>query len=177
MRFLKRLLIALVAIAAVLVVVAYLLPREVTVERTVRINAPAAEIFPHINSLKAMAEWSPWLERDPDIKVTYSGPDTGVGAAMVWSSDKPDVGSGSQTITASEPDSRVETALDFGAMGTAVAWIVLVESDGATDVTWGLTADMGMNPVGRYMGLMMDRWVGADYEDGLARLKALVEGA
>jgi hypothetical protein len=35
---------------------------------------------------------------------------------------------------------------------------------------------MGVNPVGRWMGLMMDRWVGADYERGLANLKALVEG-
>jgi hypothetical protein len=34
---------------------------------------------------------------------------------------------------------------------------------------------MGMNPVGRYMGLMMDRWVGGDYERGLLQLKAQVE--
>ena len=42
-------------------------------------------------------------------------------------------------------------------------------------MTWGLEADMGNAPVGRYMGLMMDRWVGGDFEAGLARLKALVE--
>ena len=29
--------------------------------------------------------------------------------------------------------------------------------------------------VGRYMGLMMDEWVGADYERGLERLKELAE--
>ena len=34
---------------------------------------------------------------------------------------------------------------------------------------------MGMNPMGRWMGLMMDGMVGADYDQGLANLKALVE--
>eukprot|EP01023_Acetabularia_acetabulum_P038207 TRINITY_DN36513_c1_g1_i1.p2 TRINITY_DN36513_c1_g1~~TRINITY_DN36513_c1_g1_i1.p2 ORF type:complete len:157 (-),score=35.49 TRINITY_DN36513_c1_g1_i1:16-486(-) len=34
---------------------------------------------------------------------------------------------------------------------------------------------MGSGPMGRWMGLMMDRWVGADYEQGLQNLKAVVE--
>jgi len=42
-------------------------------------------------------------------------------------------------------------------------------------VKWGFATDMGMNPIARWMGLMMDRWVGADYQKGLARLKDLVE--
>jgi len=33
-----------------------------------------------------------------------------------------------------------------------------------------------MNPMGRWMGLMMDGWVGPDYETGLSNLKSLVEG-
>ena len=35
---------------------------------------------------------------------------------------------------------------------------------------------MGARPAGRWLGLMMDNWVGADYERGLSNLKALVEG-
>jgi effector-binding domain-containing protein len=35
---------------------------------------------------------------------------------------------------------------------------------------------MGASPIGRYFGLMMDRMIGKDYERGLSRLKALVEG-
>src|SRR5690606_16939708 len=42
-------------------------------------------------------------------------------------------------------------------------------------VTWSMQADMGNNPIGRWMGLMMDSIVGADYETGLASLKKLVE--
>ena len=34
---------------------------------------------------------------------------------------------------------------------------------------------MGLNPIGRLMGLMMDRWIGGDYEKGLAALKQVCE--
>ena len=176
MRLIKRLIIGLIIAAAVLVAVAYILPRNVTVERSVTINAPAAVIFPHVNSLKMNEAWSPWIDRDPQIKLTYSGPDAGVGSKLTWTSDHPQVGNGSNMITESIPDQSVKTALDFGAMGTATAWITLAEDGTATQVKWGFTTDMGMNPAARWMGLMMDKWVGADYQTGLTRLKALVEG-
>jgi hypothetical protein len=46
--------------------------------------------------------------------------------------------------------------------------------DGRTRLTWSFDADFD-NMLGRYMGLMMDRWVGSDYVRGLERLKALAE--
>jgi uncharacterized protein YndB with AHSA1/START domain len=176
MRILGRILLVLLGAVLLLGALAYLFPREVTVERSIEIAAPPEEVFPHVNSLQRFAEWSPWQEMDADMQQSFSGPEQGVGNRMEWSSDNPSVGSGSQEITLSIPGQRVETALDFGNMGTARAWHVLEPARSGTEVTWGLLADMGNWPVGRYMGLMMDRWVGADYERGLARLKDRVEG-
>ncbi|MDJ1008492.1 MAG: SRPBCC family protein [Paracoccaceae bacterium] len=176
MRILKWILGIVVVLALVFVAGGYLLPREVTVARSIEIDAPPGDVFPHVNSLKAGQEWSPWLERDPEVEVTFTGPDEGVGAGMAWSSEQPDVGIGSQEIVLSEPDRRVETALDFGQMGTAKAAFLLEEAGAGTRVTWDLVADMGAGPMGRWMGLMMDGWVGADYEQGLSNLKTLVEG-
>ena len=175
MRFLRNVISSLLVLVVVLVVIAYLLPQTVTVERSIVIDAPPEAIFPHVNSLKANEAWSPWLDRDPDIQLAYEGPDEGVGSKLTWASDHPQVGSGTNTITASVPNRRVETALDFGSMGTADAWVDLAPSGGGTEVKWGFTTDLGLNPVARWTGLMMDSWVGADYEDGLGRLKALVE--
>lgn len=170
----------LIGIVAVLAVIffagGFLLPQSVTVERSIDIAKPAAEVFPHVNSLKAGQKWSPWLERDPNVQLTFDGPDEGVGAKMAWSSDNPQVGEGAQEIMQSDADTFVETALDFGDMGTAKAQFILEGAGESTNVTWTLEADMGSNPVGRWMGLMMDRWVGADYEKGLSNLKLLVEG-
>lgn len=176
MTFLKRLVQILLVLVLVFVAGAYLLPREVEVQRTVSISAPPDAVFPHVSSLEKFSEWSPWSQIDPDMKVTYSGAETGVGNKMVWTSDHPNVGNGSQEITEVVENERVVSALDFGEMGTATATFDLAETGDATDVTWGLKTDMGNNPIGRWMGLMMDSWVGADYEKGLAALKATVEG-
>ncbi|MGV6850506.1 MAG: SRPBCC family protein [Marinibacterium sp.] len=175
MRVILRIIAGLVLILALLVIASFFLPREVTVSRSIQIDAPAAAVFPYLNSLQKSAEWSPWLERDPNVQLTYSGPEAGVGNTLEWQSDNPNVGSGRQEITLSKPNDRVETALDFGPMGTAMAYFALLGEGNTTDVTWGFASDMGNNPMGRWMGLMMDKWVGDDYEKGLANLKALVE--
>lgn len=175
MRILARLLKILVLLIVVLIAGAYVLPRQVTVARSIQIDAPASEVFAKVNGLKAGADWSPWLSRDPEVKLTYTGPDTGVGSKLEWTSEHPQVGNGKQEIVESVENQKVVTALDFGDMGTAMAAFTLVEEAGKTTITWDLDTDMGMNPIGRYMGLMMDKWVGGDYETGLANLKALVE--
>ncbi len=176
MKFLRNLVIGLIGLVVILAASAYLLPRHVVVERSIAVEAPPETVFPLINSLKRGAEWSPWLARDPQTKLTFGGPDEGVGANMHWESDHPQVGNGSQQITLSRANERVESALDFGAQGPATAWFDLVPDGTGTLLTWGLDADMGMNPIGRWMGLMMDGWVGPDYERGLANIKALAEG-
>jgi hypothetical protein len=176
MRFLRNLILVLMGLIALLAAGAYLLPRHQIVERSILIDASPEAVFPLVNSLKRGAEWSPWMGRDPAMQVTYEGPDDGVGAKMQWASENPQVGSGRQEIVLSTPNERVETALDFGEMGAAKAWFALASEGEGTRLVWGLDADMGSNPIGRWMGLMMDRWVGADYEAGLANIKALAEG-
>ena len=47
----------------------------------------------------------------------------------------------------------------------------------ATRVTRSVDMDVGNNSVGRYMALLVDRAIGADYERGLATLTAMVEKA
>lgn len=176
MRILKRLLLIIVVLVLALVAIAFALPREVSVARSVDINAPAADIFGHVNNLEANANWSPWLDRDPEVVLNYGEIAAGEGASMSWASEHPQVGVGSMEITKSIENQRIETALDFGDMGTADAYFEFAENGGVTNVTWGFVTDTGMNPMSRWFGLMMDGFVGPDYELGLNRLKDLVEG-
>ncbi len=175
MRFVGRLLVALIALGVLLVAVAFLLPREVTVTREIVIDAPPHAVFPHLNSMQRTVEWSPWAQLDPEMQTSFAGPEAGPGNRMTWSSHDSHVGNGSQEIIVSEPDQRVESALEFGGMGVTTSWLALKPEGAGTRVTWGLQADMGASPVGRYMGLAMDRWVGPDFEIGLKALKARVE--
>jgi hypothetical protein len=173
MKFIRRLVILLAVLAASVAGVGLMLPGSVHVERSAVIAAPPGQIFPYMNDLRKFNEWSPWARRDPQTKYAFTGPERGAGVVMTWQSEK--LGVGRQQIVASEPDRRVETALDFGAMGTAQAGFTLAPEGAGTRVTWSLDSRLPYNPLIRWMGLMLPRWIGADYEEGLARLKALVE--
>lgn len=176
MRLLKRFAFGLIIIVALLAIIGMFLPRNIEVARSIEIDAPASKIFPQFATLKNTVPWSPWLHHDPNTKLSFSDQPSGVGASMTWASDHQSVGSGTMTITDERVNEHLTVALDFGDMGGGTATWDLVETDGKTMATWGMQTDMGAGPIGRWMGLMMDGWIGADYELGLENLKALVEG-
>lgn len=173
-KILKRVLVVLVGAVALLALVGVFLPASVHVERSIEIDSPPANVFTLLNGFSRFNDWSPWAGLDPAAEYRYEGPETGVGASMHWTGDE-SVGTGSQVIVTSEPYSLIETELDFGAQGTARAAWHLEPIDGGTRVTWAMDAEFGWDLVGRYFGLMLDRWVGGDYEKGLAKLKSLAE--
>lgn len=173
---LKKILKVVGALIVVFVAVGVFLPSSYRVERTVTIQAPAALVFEHVNNLKLSESWSPWGEGDTSMKITYAGPEAGVGAKGSWTSDNS--GNGSQTITKSEPSTLVEIALDFGSEGQGSAeYKFTPEGDAlnATKTTWSMHGDVGFSLIGRYFALGMDNMLGPYFEKGLAKLKAVTE--
>lgn len=152
-----------------------LLPGEILATRSIEIDAPPEQVFPLVNDLEAFNRWSPWAAVDSETKYERTGPESGVGARMSWSSDDPEVGSGSQEIILSHPPEKVVLMLDFGSQGGAQARFDLEPVAAGTKVTWSFGYEIGYDLLGRYMGLLMERLVGKKYEDGLGRLKRLVE--
>jgi effector-binding domain-containing protein len=157
------------------------LPRYVHVERNIEIDRPASTVFVLLNSYKTFASWSPWAARDPEAVYQYSGPGSGVGAHMSWSGDPRLVGSGWQEITESQPATLVRTHLDFDQQGQADAYFELNKTDSGVHLTWGFDTDLaeGQGFMGgllaKYFGLFFDKWIGSDYEQGLANLKVFAE--
>lgn len=171
MKILKNIVIALAVLFALLAAIGLLLPSAYKVERSVTIQAPVEVVFDQVNDLRKNEAWSPW--KDPTMTITYSEPSAGKGASSTWTSK--DMGNGTQTIEESVPNSTIDIHLDFGSMGTAKAkWIFAQEGD-AVKVTQQMYGDQGMNPVKRYMNLMMDKMVGPYFEKGLASLKQVSE--
>jgi hypothetical protein len=175
MKWFKRIILALLLLFVVFLAGAYLLPSEVSLSRSVVINAPAEKIFPHVNSLKKFQAWSPWAHLDKNMKLVFSGPEAGVGQVASWQSKDRNVGTGSQKIVESITNKRVVNELDFGEMGKANSAIELLPQADGTKVVWRFQTKMGRNPLMRWMGLMFDKWVGKDYEKGLGSLKTIVE--
>jgi effector-binding domain-containing protein len=173
---LKKSLAAVAALLAVLAIVGLFLPRRVHIERAVLIDRNPSLVYGVVNSFQLFPRWSPWQDLDPHLHQTLDGARDGVGARLQWSgNDK--VGSGTQTITASVPQSMVASDLEFTGQGVAKNRILLTPDGGATHVTWSLDIDMGGNPIGHYVGLTLDGTIGKDFERGLAKLKGLLEDA
>lgn len=162
------------AVGLVLLGSALILPRYVTVERKIVVDTTPDVVYGHVANLKNWPAWSPWKAKDPDMKMTYSGADGEIGSSAAWQSESQ--GNGTMTISALIPNREFENQLDFGDQGTGVGkfWFV-PEGDEKTEVIWSLKADMGNNPIGKLFGLAMDGMVGADFEDGLGRLKKVAE--
>ena len=174
MSILMKIVLVLVILLAVLAGVGMLLPRQVHVERQITIDAPPATVYALVDGYKQFDKWSPWADRDPNMKSSIEGPEFGVGAKQSWSGDS-SVGTGSQEITEVKPNERVTYRLEFIGQDPAVGYMNLAPANTGTQVTWALDCDMGKGPVGRYFGLMMDKMLGSDFDSGLANLKKLAE--
>lgn len=173
-KLLKGLVWVLAALVVVVVGGAYLLPGEVTLQRQAVINAPPEKVFALVASFKRFNEWSPWAELDPNTAYKYEGPEFGVGHKMSWASNDPNVGAGTQVVTEYTPSSRVAIDLDFGAMGkSASSWDIKPEGTG-TSASWNFNMKLD-GLMDRWLGLLIGYYVGADYDKGLAKLKALAE--
>ena len=175
MKIVKIVLGVIVVLVVAFLVVGLLLPSGQYVERSAVINADQAKVFSLVSDFQQFNRWSPWATYDPETEYEFSGPVTGVGSKMSWRSEDPSVGNGAQETVEYEPDTMVRTKLTFEGFDTpSYASFTLEPADGGTRVTWAFDANMD-TMVGRYMGLMMEKWVGADYERGLARLQELAE--
>jgi hypothetical protein len=65
-----------------------------------------------VNDQRHFAVWNPWLKLDPDVKVTYSGPESGVGAACNRQG-RSRVGAGTSTISESKPRDLIRFNTDW----------------------------------------------------------------
>lgn len=173
LRLLKWLFYLVVTVAVIVVAGAFVLPAQSVVTRSIEIAAPPEKVFAIVGDLRRFQEFSPWAELDPNTKYTYAGPETGVGQAMSWTSDNAGVGSGSQTITEYDPPRRVVSDLNFGPTKAIATWDLEPSSTG-TKATWGFHAKLD-SLAARWFGLMFDKWIGVDYEKGLAKLKVAAE--
>lgn len=174
---LLKILAALLTLLAVLGVgVGFLLPRTVHVERSTEIFASPKVVFTVLNGFRQFNKWSPWADIDPNAVMSFEGPETGVGAKMSWSGNA-DVGTGSQEILDSEENRRIVIRLGFGDFaGEYRSTYTLEPTSVGTRLTWAYDADFGGSLIARYFGLLSESLIAPDYERGLLRLKALVEG-
>jgi hypothetical protein len=159
----------LLALVVALIVIGFLLPTSVEVERSRVLEHRQDIVFEVLTDLRHFTQWSPWLARRPDMEWRLEGPAQGVGATLVWH-ETPESEASRLWIVSTEAPRRIDMKLELG--GTeADSWFEVVEGEGGREVRWGMRMEFGaLDLVGRYVGLLLPGLVGRDYRDGLERL-------
>jgi len=167
--------VIIVAFAALLAVAATK-PDTFRVQRDVTINAPPDKVFPYIDDFHKWTAWSPWEKVDPEMKRSYSGSESDKGAIYQWNGNN-EVGEGRMEITDASAPSKIVIKLDFLKPFEAhnTAEFTLAPAGDATKVTWAMYGPCGFPMKVMHCFMDMDKLVGKDFEDGLAKMKTVAE--
>jgi len=164
-----------VAIAIVLILAA-MKPDRFSIRRGATITAPPEKIFSLINDFHQWGSWSPWENKDPAMKRTFSGAASGRGAVYAWDGNK-NVGSGRMEILDASSPSKIVIKLDFFAPFEAhnTAEFTMLPQGDTTGVDWLMHGPASFMSKLMQVFMNIDKMVGKDFEAGLSNLKKLTE--
>ncbi len=178
----KKLLLGLAALIALAVAsvlgIATTKPDDFRIERSALIAASAQALFEQVNDVHKFDAWNPWAKVDPNVKNTYSGPASGVGACCSWDGNN-EIGAGSSTIIESKPGELVRQRMDYKRPmeGTNTVDFTFKSEGDKTRVTWAM---YGPQPFkGKIVSVFFDceKICGPQFEQGLKNLEAIVTAA
>jgi hypothetical protein len=174
----KNVVRVILIVIALFVIFVQTRPNTYRVERSARIGASREAVFARINDFHNWPAWSPWGKLDPQMKTTFEGPESGVGAAYRWTGNNK-VGEGSMKITGSTPGSQVVIDLEFlkPIKDSSITTFSLVPEGDGTTVNWSMDGRMTFISKAMCIFMSMDKMIGPDFERGLAQLKHVAESA
>ncbi|HXI50934.1 MAG TPA: SRPBCC family protein [Candidatus Saccharimonadales bacterium] len=174
----KKILIGVAAVIAILLIVIATRPADFRVERSAALSASPAALFDNVNNHHKFSVWNPFMKLDPNVKNTYSGPESGVGAVCSWEGNS-DVGAGSCTIIESKAGELVRCRMDWKRPmeGTSTVEFTFKPQGDKTLVTWAMYGKNGF--LGKAVSLFMDcdKMCGPQFEKGLAALGEVAAAA
>jgi len=162
MKWVKRVGLGLGVLVVALLAIGMFLPSvvDVTPEKTISASPEACTRL--LSTTRTWISWSPWNnEMMPQMTSTYEGPETGVGSRWVWTD--PETGDGYLEITAVDPGKSVDYELRFADYEPMKSHITLTPDGDKTRVVWHATWDAGSAPWMRWMILLMEDNMIADY--------------
>jgi uncharacterized protein YndB with AHSA1/START domain len=171
--------ISLLIVIALFVVIGLFLPASRTVSHSVETNRPMSTVNDILSSFTRFKDWNALINHDPRMQLTTSGPESGVGAALAFSSSQHSIGSGKWEIKEIVPGEKIVYALDTPGRGKNKTMTFRFERTGQRnqniEITQRYSVDYGYDLLGRYAGtLYVNSEVGADIKRGLTKLSNLL---
>ncbi|MFI5141715.1 MAG: SRPBCC family protein [Bacteroidia bacterium] len=175
---LKKILYVVAALLGIYLVLCLIGPKKIQVERSIKVNASSELIKTQLADFKFFQEkWSPFSEKDPNMKTTFEGEIGQPGSKYSWEGNKA-IGKGSMELIAINGDTILQKIVftEPHPSGGDVYLIAKPNGD-ATNVTWGMKFEVGFFMRAMMLFMNMDKMIGAEYEKGLAKFKEVMEAA
>jgi hypothetical protein len=173
MKILKGIFYVILIIVILVFVVALFLPSKYRVERSSDINQPLHVAYGYVADFNNFHEWNPWTPLEPEHSYQVEGDSGKVGQTYSWEGEN--IGSGKMVFTQFTP-LAIKSDIEFISpqQGIGIVEWEFEDKGSVTNVTWRITGDSDY-PLGRYLGLMMDGFLGASFEEGIRNLKEKLE--
>jgi hypothetical protein len=171
-------LISLAIVAALFLVISLVLPSSRHLSDSVETNRQMTIVYDTLDSLRRFKDWNPLVLHDPRMQMKLSGPASGVGAQMDYSSKDASIGEGSWKIIADQPGQSVTYAITNPQRGHDKRATFSLKRTGHNGRNIQITQDYevtyGWDLLGRYAGLYVSGAVGDDMKLGLDRLTSML---
>ncbi|MBE0653079.1 MAG: SRPBCC family protein [Bacteroidales bacterium] len=177
MTTIQIILVVIGSIITLFFLVAFFLPSSKTLYRNILINRPPDAIYKLVTDFSYYKRWNPWSAQEPDAEGNMSGEPGKPGHKWSWNGKI--IGSGHLEIKELEENKRIVSDLIFTSprkMSSEDIWKFEPVNENSTRVSWGHHAILDY-PVGRYFGLMLEKMLGPEFEQGLENLKKLSESS
>jgi hypothetical protein len=173
MKFLRYFLILLIGLLAIVLISAAFSPSRKIIKRSILINKPDYYVFQQVVDFKNWIKWNHWSEMEPSASNIISGEPKGVGSMWTWNGK---LTSGTVSIDSIAPNNliisnfTVRKTFEIKAIGL---WTFKADST-KTLTVWQNESSFAY-PVGRLLGLFMEKEIGKDMQTSLENLKKLCE--
>lgn len=132
----------------------------------------AEKVYALVADFNQWKEWSPWYPMDTTTQYVFSGTPEKAGYSMEWKSENEDVGKGKMVLKTAEYAKKLSYNLSFeGWDMVSLSEFEFKPTANGVQVIWTDKGQLGWNPMARWFGLFMDKWMGKDFEKGLEKME------
>lgn len=167
MRFLIRFIITLTGLAILLLVISFILPRTISVERNILIESELNNVFEQVNIPDNWKNWAPWLHNDSTLTYSSSKFNNGKIPIVKWKSRNKHVNEGELKIIKFIENQLVEFELTVVGKGIYTGTFIFSKKENASNIVWIIHKDLGNNPANRWLGLLTKKTISNEMDMGL----------
>jgi hypothetical protein len=171
----RKIIFIIFSLAVIYVGVGCLLPDSVHVKRSVKIAAPAEEVYRHVADLRRWNSWSDLLPDEGSMSLQFIQDETRKDIGYSWNTGGFTPQKRRLLITGDAWCDSISAKMSFAEDGIASSCFRFNEEAGKTKVEWDFKIDLGKGISARWRGPFIHHLISPDLNLGLHKLKAISE--